>query len=70
MIRRLLLCLFLVLFAHLPAQAAEPKVSVLASLDVTVALGRVLAAGTSIEVTDAVPPGYLMNGHDAYFKAH
>jgi len=30
MIRRLLLCLFLVLFAHLPAQAAEPKVSVLA----------------------------------------
>jgi len=37
---------------------------------VTVALGRVLAAGTSIGVTDAVPPGYSMNGHDAYFKAH
>lgn len=70
MIRRLLFCLVLVFALPIPAPAGEAPVVVLASLDVTVALGRVLAAGTGIEVVDAVPQEYFMNGHDAYFKAH
>lgn len=70
MIRRLLAGLLMVLFMPAPAFASGPSVTVLASLDVTVALGRALAAGTGIEVADVVPQGYSMNGHDAYFKTH
>lgn len=43
---------------------------VLASQDATMALGRILARGTGVDVVRAIPPGYSMRGHAAYMKKH
>lgn len=52
------------------APAAEPTMTILTSLEVTQAVGEVLAAGTSLRVVNVIPKGYSMRGQDAYFKKH
>jgi len=56
--------------AAMMAMAAEPKMMLLTSLDVTQALAESLTKGTSIQVEKVVPAGYSMRGQDAYFKKH
>lgn len=63
--------IFLVLFTALcgAARAAQPM-TVLASLEATTALGRVLTQNTAVRVVNAVPAQYGMSGQTSYFKRH
>jgi len=64
------LCLFPACFARRPALSDSPRPVVLASQEATLALGRILVRGAAVDVVRAVPRGYSMQGHGAYFKKH
>ena len=59
------------LFPAVPARTATgPALTVLASLEVTRALGEALTAGTPIRVVNVIPADHFMRGQDAYLKKH
>ncbi|QJB56955.1 zinc ABC transporter substrate-binding protein [Pseudodesulfovibrio sp. zrk46] len=70
MMKRALFLVLVLAFAVSSAHATDRKVTVLTSLEVTQAVGEILAKGTSIKVLNVIPKGYSMRGQDAYLKKH